>query len=128
MVDTAELARLPGALETYRAGLALVRGGPSATVVYHAERAIARAADGDHVVVAAAAALSGLASWRSGDLAAAHRGYSTAIGGLHQAGHLSDVLGCSITLADIDITNGRLGAAWRTYQDGLSWPPRNPRP
>ena len=120
VVDTAELARLPGALETYRAGLALVRGEPSATVVHHAERAIARASDGDHVVVAAAAALSGLASWRSGDLAAAHRGYSTAVEGLRRAGHLSDVLGCSITLADIEITHGRLGAAWRTYHDGLA--------
>ncbi len=125
VVDTAELARLPGALEMYRAALALVRGDPSATIV-HSERAIARAAAGDHVVVAAASALSGLASWSSGDLTAAHRGYSSAADGLRRAGHLSDVLGCSITLADIEITQGRLGAGWRTYQDGLALAAREP--
>ena len=118
VVDTAELARLPGAIEMYRAALALIRGDRSATAV-HADRAIARAVQGDHVTVSAASALSGLASWSSGDLDGAHRGYSTAVDGLRRAGHLSDVLGCSITLADIRITQGRLGDARRTFEDGL---------
>ena len=118
VVDEPELARLPGAIESYRAALALVRGDPAAIVV-HAELAIARAAEGDHVVVASAAALSGLASWGLGDLESAHRGYSTAVDGLRRAGHISDVLGCSITLADIRITQGRLGDAVRTYDDAL---------
>jgi LuxR family maltose regulon positive regulatory protein len=119
VVDPAELARLPGAIEMYRAALALVRGDPSATAA-HAEQAIARAVEGDHVTVSAAAALSGLASWGSGDLAAAHRGYATAVDGLRRAGHFPDVLGCSITLADLRITQGRLGDARRTYADGLA--------
>jgi len=118
VVDTAELARVPGALEMYRAALALVRGDPSATVV-HADRAIARAVEGDHLTVSAASALSGLASWGGGDLADAHRRYSAAVVGLRRAGHFSDVLGCSITLADIRITQGRLSDARRTYEDAL---------
>ena len=39
--------------------------------------------------------------------------------GLQRAGHISDVLGCSITLADIRITQGRLGDALRTFEQAL---------
>jgi len=118
VADGAELARLPGAIEMYRAALALVHGDPAATAV-HADRAIARAVEGDHLTVSAAAALSGLASWGAGDLADAHRRYTLAVEGLRRAGHLSDVLGCSITLADIRITQGRLDDAHRSYQGAL---------
>jgi LuxR family maltose regulon positive regulatory protein len=118
VVDKAELARLPGAIEMYRAALALVRGDPSATAV-HADRAIANAVEGDDLTRSAASALSGLASWGSGDLADAHRRYSAAVEGLRRAGHFSDVLGCSITLADIRITQGLLGDARRIYEDAL---------
>ncbi|MGX1545499.1 LuxR C-terminal-related transcriptional regulator [Streptomyces adustus] len=118
VADRGALARLPGAIEMYRSALALVRGDPSATV-RHARRAIDRAAADDHVVRAAAAALSGLASWGSGDLDAAHASYSAAVEGLLRAGYVADVLGCSITLADIRITQGRLTDAQRTYERAL---------
>jgi LuxR family transcriptional regulator, maltose regulon positive regulatory protein len=118
VLDEAELARLPGAIETYRAALALVVGDPAGTTA-HADLAIARAAPGDHLTVAAAAALAGLASWAGGDLEAAHRGYSVAVQGLERAGNISDVLGCSVTLGDLRITQGRLGDARDTYQDAL---------
>ena len=72
-----------------------------------------------HVTRAGASALSGLASWATGDLEAAHRAYSTCVEGLQRAGHLSDVLGCSITLADIRTTQGRLGDALRTFERAL---------
>ena len=125
VLDQAELARLPSAIAMYRAALALIGGDPSATVL-HADRAVAMAVEDDHLVLSAASALSGLASWGSGDLDAAHRGYSTAVEGLRRAGHLSDVLGCSVTLADIEITQGRLGEAHRTYDDGLRLATREP--
>ncbi len=118
VVDQSELPRLPGAIEMYRAGLALVRGDVPATLG-HARAAMDRAVDGDHLVRAAASALSGLALWGGGDLEAAHRAYSVCVEGLQRAGHLSDVLGCSITLADIRITQGRLGDALRTYEQAL---------
>ncbi len=127
VVDRAELARLPGAIEMYRAALALIGGDPAGVIV-HADRAVALAVEGDDVVMSAAAALSGLASWGSGDLAGAHRRYSTAVDGLLRAGHVGDVLGCSITLADLRITQGRLGDARRTYEDALTLAGREPGP
>ena len=49
-------------VQTYRAALALV-GGDLAGTVEHADRALARAADDDHLTTASASALVGLASW-----------------------------------------------------------------
>ena len=69
--------------------------------------------------------------WRSGaegDLEAAHRAYSACVEGLQRAGHLSDVLGCSITLADIRITQGRLGDALRTFERALQLAAQEPGP
>ena len=118
VLERAELARLPGAIETYRAALALVAGDP-AGVVAHADRAVALAAPSDDLTVAAASALSGLASWGGGDLETAHDRYSVAVRGLERAGNHSDVLGCSITLGDLRLTQGRLGDARRTYEAAL---------
>jgi LuxR family maltose regulon positive regulatory protein len=118
VVDEAELARLPGAVELYRAALALVRGDGPATVG-HARRAIQRAAENDHLTRAGASALLGLALWGDGDLEAAHRAYSVCVEGMRRTGHIADVLGCSITLADIRSTQGRLSEALRTYEGAL---------
>ncbi len=43
--------------------------------------------------------------------------------GLRRAGFVADVLGCSIALADIRITQGRLGEALRTYEQALQLGP-----
>ena len=127
VVDDAELARLPGAVELYRAGLALVHGEISQTH-RHARLAIDRSAPTDDLTRAGATALSALASWSVGDLETAHRGYVSCIEGLRRAGNLSDVLGCTIALADLRITQGRLGEALETCE-GASSPRTNaPRP
>jgi LuxR family maltose regulon positive regulatory protein len=118
VVDQEMLPRLPGAIELYRAGLALARGDAAGTV-RHARRAIGLAPEDDHLVRAGAAGLLGLTFWGSGNLAAGHRAYSECVAGLLRAGHVSDVLGCSIALADIRITQGRLGAALHTYEQAL---------
>jgi len=118
VVDMGELARLPGTIQMYRAALALV-GGDAPATLRHAQVAIDRAADDDHLTRAGASALSGLAFWGQGDLDAAHRAYSACVEGLRRAGNISDVLGCSITLADIRITQGRLGDALRTYDQAV---------
>ena len=118
VADPAEFTRMLGAMEMYRSALSLVRGDPVATAT-HAERAIERAAEDDYLVRSGASALAGLARWGMGDLDAASAAYSTAIEGLLRAGYVSDVLGCSITLADLRITQGRLGDAQRTYERGL---------
>jgi LuxR family maltose regulon positive regulatory protein len=122
VVDRQELPRLPGMIELYRAGLSLARGDAGGTV-RHARRAIDLALEDDHLCRAGAAGLQGLALWGSGDLEAAHRAYSACVAGLRRAGHLSDVLGCSIALADIRTTQGRLGEALHTCEQALQLPP-----
>jgi LuxR family maltose regulon positive regulatory protein len=118
VVDQGEFQRLPGVIEMYRAALALVRGDAPATIG-HAQRAIDRAADDDHLTRAGASALMGLALWGGGDLEAAHRAYSVCVEGMRRVGYIADVLGCSITLADIRITQGRLREALGTYEQAL---------
>jgi LuxR family maltose regulon positive regulatory protein len=113
-----EFRRLPGEIQMYRAALALVHGDIPATIG-HAHRAVDRAMGDDHLTVAGASALLGLAYWNNGDLEAAHQSYSACVEGLRRAGNLSDILGCSIALADIRITQGRLGEALRTYEQAL---------
>jgi LuxR family maltose regulon positive regulatory protein len=102
----------------YRAALALV-GGDAPATLRHAQLAIDRAPDEDDVTRAGASAISGLTFWGRGDLEAAHRAYSTCVDGLQRTGHLSDVLGCSITLADIRTTQGRLSDALHTFERAL---------
>ena len=118
VVDREEVQRLPGAIETYRAALALASGDPAGTIE-HAALALDRAADSDRLTTAAASALSGLASWAGGDLEHAHRGYTAAAQDLQSIGHLADVLGCSITLADLETTQGHLRQAQRTFEHAL---------
>lgn len=118
VADIPELPRLPAALETFWAGLALV-GGDLAGAVTHARQAQASAVEGDNLLLAAAAGLAGLATWAGGDVVAAHREYRAAADGLTKAGHIADVLGCSLTLADMELTLGRLSEAERTLEHAL---------
>ena len=119
VLDQAEFSRLPAAVQTYRAALALVHGDLPRTVE-HAETALARATADDHLTVASASALLGLASWTNGGLDAAHRAYRAASEHLTRAGHVADVLGCAITLADIEMTQGNLGDAQHTFERALA--------
>jgi LuxR family maltose regulon positive regulatory protein len=118
VADEEEYLRLPAAIELYRAGQALARGDAPGTV-RHAQRAIELALDDDHLCRASAAGLLGLVYWGSGNLDAAHRAYSACVEGLRRAGFVADIQGCSIALADIRSTQGRLGAARRTFEQAL---------
>ncbi|MCZ3389012.1 MAG: LuxR C-terminal-related transcriptional regulator [Actinomycetia bacterium] len=116
--DIDELPRLPAALETFRAGLALIEG-DLAGALTHATQAQAEAIEGDHLMHASAAGLAGLATWAGGDIIAAHRAYQAAADGLTKAGHIADVLGCSLTLSDMELALGRLSEAERTLEHAL---------
>ena len=123
--DQDQLARLPGAVQLYRAALALDRG-DVVGVVRYARQAQDRAAAGDDLTRASASALSGLASWREGDLRAAELAYSSCVEGLRRVGHIADILGCSIALADIRLTQGRVNDALATYDQALRLASRHP--
>src|SRR5205814_3646855 len=73
----------------------------------------------DHLVRGGAAALLGLASWAAGDLEAAHRTFADGMVSVQRAGHLSDVLGSAVALAEIRRAQGRLREAMRTYEQAL---------
>ena len=119
VVDRAELSRVPAEIEVFRAGLALVAGDP-AGAISHAGRAIAIAPAEDDLTTAAASGLAGLASWSTGDIVAAHESYVAAAAGLARAGHIADVLGCSLTIADMELALGSLRSAERTLEDALA--------
>jgi LuxR family maltose regulon positive regulatory protein len=118
VVDQDEFRRLPAEIAYHRAGLALVRGDVDATVKY-ARLALDVALEDDHLALGAASALRGLAAWSTGDLEEAHASYTACLGEFEQMDHISDVLGCSIALADIQAAQGRLRAAVRTYEQAL---------
>lgn len=118
VVDPSELARLPAVMATHRAGLALVAGDPVGTA-RHAREALVRAPGGDLLTAAAASALLGLAAWTRGDLDAAHDAYAEAADRLEAAGHVADVLACTVTRVDLEIALGRLHDADRTVTRAL---------
>ena len=118
VVNEDELRRLPAAIAGYRAAQALAADDVPGTMT-HARRALDLAADDDHLERAAAAGLLGLAYWRIADLQTAHRMYADCRANLQLAGHIADALGCTIALADIRLTQGRLRDATGTYERAL---------
>ncbi len=118
VVDQAEFPRLPSWIAIFRAGQALTRGDTDATVT-HASRARELVLADDDLGRGAAAGLLGLAFWASGDLEAGRRSYVECMTSLQRAGHIADVLGCAIAVADIRIAQGRLREAMITYEQAL---------
>jgi LuxR family maltose regulon positive regulatory protein len=127
VVDEAEFGRLPAWVAIHRAGLALVTDDPASTVA-HGQRALDLLEDDDHMGHGAATALMGLAAWRSGDLEAVHAAYAAGMVRFRRAGFIADMLGLSITLADVRIAQGRLRDARRTYEDALTLNSEHGRP
>jgi len=118
VVNQDEFRRLPAQIAFHRAGLSLMRGDVDATVKY-ALLALEVAVEDDHLARGAASALRGLAAWSGGDLEVAHASYAACLGEFEQIDHVSDVLGCSIALADIQMAQGRLRAAMETFERAL---------
>lgn len=115
-VNEEDFQRLPGWVAMYHAALALFQGDMVST--RHYAHQVFDLADADFMR-GAALALQGLASWASGDLETAHQMYREGMTALQRAGYISDVIGGAVTLADIQITQGRLREAMNTYARGL---------
>jgi LuxR family maltose regulon positive regulatory protein len=115
VVDQQEFARLPSAIAGYRAALALVVGDVSGAI-RHASAGLALAGPDDHLRRGSAAGVLALASWTTGDLEAAHGSWAVCMTSLEKAGHIADLTGCAMGMADIRITQGRLNDAMDTYK------------
>jgi LuxR family maltose regulon positive regulatory protein len=118
VTDADEYARLPATIAMYRAALALLDGNPDAAL-RDAGRVLQLVGPDDPLRLGAATALIGLARWHQGELATAHDHYVRAVSVFEAGGFLPDVMGCSLALADIQITQGRLDAAQRTFESAL---------
>ncbi len=119
VVDEVAFRHLPGSVAVHRAGQARILGDVPGTVT-HARRALDLVAEDDHRSRGGAAGLLALAAWTAGDLDGAARWYAAAMADLEKAGHLSDVIGCGLALADIRLAQGRLGEALRVLERGLA--------
>ena len=125
VANPVELGRLPGWVKIHRSGLSLMAGDVTATME-HGREAIDRMEPDDNLGHAAATALMGLASWRHGDLASAEAAYGESMRRFEAEGWIADLLGCAITLADLQTAQGRLRDAERTFRDGLALAARQP--
>lgn len=119
VVDETAFRQLPGQVAVHRAGLALLLG-DLAGAGAHARRALDLVGEDDHLSRGGGAAILALASWTSGDLDEASRWYEAAMASLERAGHLSDVIGCALALADIRLALGRPVEALRIYERFLA--------
>ena len=118
VVDEAEFHHLAGLIALYRAAQAQAVGN-GVDAVLHAQRAFDLFPADDLLGQGAAAAFIGLVAWANGDLETAYRTYAEALDKVLLAGNVSDVIGGSIALADIRITQGRLHEARHIYEKGL---------
>jgi len=118
VVNQEEYRRLPGAVALHRAGQALMLGKVDEAIRY-AQRVLALAPDDDTLRRGGAGAILGLSFWALGNLNAARQVYPESILNLQRAGYLADATGCSLALADIAITQGRLHEAMEIYQQAL---------
>ena len=113
-----EFQRLPAFVAMYHAAIALVQG-DVVNATKHARKVLELASEDDDFPRGAASSLLGLASWTSGDLETAYRMFADGMSYLQKVGFISDVIGGSVTLADIRITQGRLHEAMSIYEHGL---------
>jgi LuxR family maltose regulon positive regulatory protein len=127
VVDRVGFERLPAMLTLYRAAVAKVRGDTDAHLA-HARRVLELVRPDDHLSRGGAEAFLGLASWAAGDLDQAFRWYSDGMASLEKAGRIADLVGGTITTADIRLAQGRLGDALALYEAGLERGTRNGKP
>jgi LuxR family maltose regulon positive regulatory protein len=118
VVNQEEFRSLPGTIAIARAYCAGALDDLAGTL-RNARQALDLLPAGDWFWRGAAAALLGIASWRSGDLEAAHRAVADGMASTQMASGVSATTSFTFLLADIRLAQGRLRDAMRTCQQGL---------
>jgi len=119
VVDQVQLARLPSQIAMYRTAVAHLAGDLE-RVVTNAHRLLEVVAPDDPLSRGAAQALLALANWGLGQLVEAERREREAVATFEASGYVSDALGCSLALADVQRALGRAEDAQRTLEHGLA--------
>jgi LuxR family maltose regulon positive regulatory protein len=120
VVDKEEFRRVAGMIPLIRAAQTLARGDYSETEK-NARQVLAHALESDYLMLGGAASQLGLVAWAKGDLNTAHRMTAEGMANVRRAGYISPAIGAAITMADIQIVQGRLHEAMSTYEQALHW-------
>jgi LuxR family transcriptional regulator, maltose regulon positive regulatory protein len=112
------VAELPAAISLLRAELAAVRGDSPGTAA-NARSALAKMAPGEHAPHFWARWLLAFADWLGGRMEEAERAYAELIAEGRATPELDPVMSNGFTLGRVQRARGKLGAALRTYHDGL---------
>jgi LuxR family maltose regulon positive regulatory protein len=118
VANKAQLKPLPAMIALARAYNAQAQGNLAATVKY-AELAIQLIPEDDFVRRAQATITLEITHWASGDLDAARRAMDTWMNSMQKVGNLVFVVASAFAVADINVAQGCLREAERTYQDAL---------
>ena len=118
VVNEEEFRSLPGMIAVARAYQAGALRNSSNTIKY-AQRALDYLPTGDYLWRGSAGVLLGLAQWASGDLETAHRSIADSLAIMQMADNISAAISTSYILADIRMTQGRLGQANIIIQQAL---------
>jgi LuxR family maltose regulon positive regulatory protein len=118
VVEEALLGSLPAMIAMARAYNAQVQGDLSATVKY-AELALQLIPEDDLFRRSQATELAEFTHWVNGDLEAALKGMDDWMNSMRQLGNIVFVVASAFAVADIQVAQGRLREAVRTYQQAL---------
>ncbi len=113
-----DFRRMPGLVSMYHAAIALIHADVTNTMK-HARQVLKFAREDDDLLRGSSSSLLGLAFWASGDLTTAYEMFSTGMTHLLKIGFIPDVIGGSVTLAELRITQGCLREAMSIYERGL---------
>jgi LuxR family maltose regulon positive regulatory protein len=118
VVEQEQFESLPAMIALARAYVAQVQGNFAATVKY-AELALQLIPQEDLFRRAQAIVTLEFTHWASGDLEAAHKAMNDWMSSMQQAGNIVFVVASAFALADIQVAQGHLREAVRTYQQSL---------
>jgi LuxR family maltose regulon positive regulatory protein len=116
---TSLLANVHAGIAIQRAAVAHLRGDADATSAC-ARAALGVLADGDRMLRSVGRRYLAVAEWLSGRLSEAERAFSASMRDWRTSGELSFVAWGSHYLGQVQQAQGRLGAAWDTYEQALT--------